>query len=69
MRQIDGFGGYFHYISTRDQLEELAREGVFEKSEPNPFEVSYQCKQCQTLWVLAEPDFPVKGYLLRRKDT
>ena len=67
MTQIDGFGGYLHYTSTRNNLDALVREGTFERWEPNSVEVCYRCKRCHTVWGLAEPDFPVTGYLLRKE--
>lgn len=64
---VDGFGGFLHYASARDSLEALVREGLFESRQPNPFERLFRCRRCQTVWVLAAPDFPVRGYLLRKE--
>lgn len=63
---IDGFGGYIHYVSTRKTMDDNVVNGFFQMIEQNQFERIYQCKVCSTIWVLAEPDFPVTGYLIQR---
>lgn len=62
-RAIDGFGGYQHYQSTKKAMEHNVATGFFEIIEQNQYERIYQCKECHTKWVLAEPDFPITGYL------
>ncbi len=65
MVQIDGFGGYSHYASTKKIMESIVQNGIFEEIKENEFEKHYKCKICHTIWILAEPDFPVKGYLIQ----
>lgn len=65
--QIHEFGGYLHYDSTKKMMDALVQKGVYEKTEPNMFEIHYPCKICHTIWILAKPDFPVKGYLIQNE--
>lgn len=64
--QIDGFGGYLHFDSTKKILDGIVEKGLYEKIEASSFENYYNCKACNTTWILAKPDFPVKGYLVQR---
>lgn len=48
------------------QLERMARDGFFEKAEQNLSEVYDRWKQCDTVWILAAPDFPMRGYLVQK---
>lgn len=66
MKEIRGFGGYLHYTSLRDALAQLVREGVFDEEQLQPYEVAFTCKRCGTVWMLAEPDFPITGFFLRK---
>ena len=40
---------------TAEPYEVLARDS---------FEVRFRCARCGTVWRLAEPDFPLRGFLL-----
>ena len=62
--QIDGFGGYLHFTSTKGIMDSIVQKDIYEKTQANTFEIYYKCKVCNTTWVLVEPDFPVKGYLI-----
>lgn len=64
--QIDGFGGYLHYDSTKKMLDRIVERGLYGRIEENLFEIHYVCKVCNTTWVLAKPDFPVTGYLIQK---
>ena len=64
--QIDGFGGYMHFISTKKILDNIVQKGLYEKVKDDPFEIQYKCKACNTIWALAQPDFPVTGYLIQK---
>lgn len=64
---IDGFGGYGHYRSTKTGMDLNVQNGYFKVVNQDRFETVYQCLECKKEWVLAEPDFPVAGYLKERK--
>ena len=60
---IEKFGGYLHYTSTKNSIDNLVDMKVFEIFKKNNYETVYHCKKCGTNWTLAAPDFPVTGYL------
>jgi len=64
--QINGFDSYRQYNATKKNIEQALLEGVLEKTGSNPFEICFKCRICNTVWVLAEPDFPIKGYFIQR---
>lgn len=66
MINIDKFGGYQHYISTKKSMDENVRNGYYRIIAKSQFEMIYQCIDCHTKWALAEPDFPIAGYLEQR---
>lgn len=62
---ITKFGGYLHYASTKEILDVLVQKELYTETHPNSFETYYRCMVCNTTWVLAKPDFPAAGYLIR----
>lgn len=66
INEIDGFGGYLHYSSTKEFMDDNVASGHLKIIAITQFEILYQCEKCQTKWALAEPDYPVTGYLEHR---
>ncbi len=66
IKNIDGFGGYLHYSSTRQSMDNNVNNGYFKIISTSQFEIVYQCNECHTKWALAEPDYPIAGYLEQR---
>ncbi|MBK5241912.1 hypothetical protein [Clostridium sp.] len=65
--EIHGFGGYLHYSDTLNKMKKNTENGFFNMTSENQFEIIFQCKKCQQIWKLAEPDCPVQGYFIRSK--
>lgn len=63
---IDGFGGYEHYISSKKSMDNNVNNGFFKIIIQNSYETIYECNECKTKWALSEPDFPYKGYFEQR---
>lgn len=64
--ELKEFGGYGHYNSTYEAMENNANNGYFEKIWKNEYEMKYQCNFCGDVWIIGIPDFPVKGYFSRK---
>ena len=47
-------------------MDNNVNNGYFKIISTSQFEVVYQCNECHTKWALAEPDYPIAGYLEQR---
>lgn len=63
---LNGFGGYEHYETTKQAMDNNVKNGYFKIVEISQFEIVYQCNDCATKWALGEPDFPVVGYFMEK---
>ncbi len=60
------FEHFAQYEAAKKVLNNLVDQHFFEISSTTEWETTYRCKQCTTKWVLADPDFPFRGYLIRQ---
>ena len=63
---IDGFGGYLHYSSTKESMDNNVHNGFFKIAMSTSYETIYECNKCHTKWALAAPDFPITGYFIQK---
>ena len=64
--QIEGFDCYWRYETVKQMFDDYVRQGYYEKLPSEWFEELFRCNVCGTVWALAEPDFPIRGYLEQR---
>ena len=62
--EINEFGGYQHFQSTKNSITENVKNGYMKKVSENSFETMYECNCCHTKWKLSAPDFPIMGYFI-----
>lgn len=65
LKELQSFGGYGHYESTLLSMMNNVSNGFFRIISQNQFEIIFQCNNCNQIWKLGRPDFPVTGYFLK----
>ncbi|TVX91388.1 antitoxin Xre/MbcA/ParS toxin-binding domain-containing protein [Cohnella terricola] len=66
LEEIQGFGGYGHFQSTLNVMNNNVINEYFIKIYEGTDRINYKCTNCMQLWSLGIPDFPVVGYLMRK---
>jgi hypothetical protein len=62
LKELQSFGGYSHYESTLLSMMNNVSNGYFEILSQDQFEIVFRCRNCNQIWKLGRPDFPVTGY-------